>query len=60
MITFLIIAVVIFLVIKAINKAQEIAFGEKKEESELAPEPSAEEELLAEIRDLLKAQSQQV
>lgn len=53
---FVIIAFVIFLFIKAINKMK------KKEEEQVAstpppaPEPSKEELLLAEIRDLLKSQ----
>lgn len=47
---FIIIALAIFCMLKAINK-----FHKKKEEAPAAPpEPSAEEELLAEIRDLLK------
>ncbi len=53
-IDFLIIAFAIFLMIKAMNNLQK-----KKEEPEAAPaipEPSAEEKLLAEIRDLLKKQ----
>lgn len=50
-INFLIIAWVIFLMVKAMNRAMP-----KKEEAPAAPpEPSAEEKLLAEIRDLLKA-----
>ena len=51
---FLIIAFCIFLMVKAISK-----FTHKKKEEEAAPapaEPSAEEKLLAEIRDLLKNQ----
>lgn len=50
LIQFLIIAFAIFLVVKAINRLQ------RKEEAKPAPppEPSAEEKLLAEIRDLLK------
>ena len=56
-IDFLLIALVVFLVVKAINAAK--AKMEKKEEEvaeeEPAPaEPSAEEKLLTEIRDLLK------
>jgi large conductance mechanosensitive channel len=49
-IEFLIIAWVIFLVVKAINSMK------KKEESAAAapPEPTAQEKLLTEIRDLLK------
>jgi len=50
-INFLIVAFVMFLVVKALNKA-------KKKEAEAPkpapPEPSAEEKLLREIRDLLK------
>ena len=48
-IDFLIIALCIFLMIKAMNKLMK-----KKKEEEPAPEPSAEEKLLGEIRDLLK------
>lgn len=47
---FLVMAFVVFCLIKAINK-----FHQKKEEAPPAPpQPSAEEKLLAEIRDLLK------
>ena len=49
-IDFLIIALCIFLMIKGMNKLS------KKKEEEAAPEPGAEEKLLTEIRDLLKAQ----
>ena len=51
---FLIIAICIFLIVKAIAKA---SAKFKKEEAEAPapdPEPSAEEKLLTEIRDLLK------
>lgn len=49
-ISFLIVAWAVFMIIKAINKAQK-----KEEESpEEPPKPSKEEELLTEIRDLLK------
>ena len=58
-INFLILAFVVFLIVKFLNKLSEI--GKKKEEEEKAPaeppappEPSAEEVLLTEIRDLLK------
>lgn len=47
---FLIIALCIFLMIKGINKLSR----KKAEEPEPDPEPTAEEKLLAEIRDLLK------
>ena len=49
-IDFLIIAFCIFLMIKAMNKLT----AKKEEEPAPAPEPSAEEKLLGEIRDLLK------
>ena len=60
-INFLILALVVFWLVKGLNKLAEA--GKKKEEEEAAaaaeepapePEPSAEEKLLAEIRDLLK------
>ncbi len=52
-INFILIALVIFLVVKGINKLNERR--KKDEEEEEAPaEPSAEEVLLTEIRDLLK------
>ena len=55
-INFLLIAVVVFCLVKAVNKAQESVKKEEKEEEKPAapPEPSAEEKLLTEIRDLLK------
>jgi len=60
-INFLIMALIIFLLMKGINKLMSI--GKKKEEEEAAaepapePEPSKEELLLTEIRDLLKEQN---
>jgi len=58
-INFIILALVVFFIVKGLNKLSEI--GKKKEEAveEPAPEPeppapSAEEVLLTEIRDLLK------
>lgn len=53
-INFVIVAFVMFLVVKAINKAKALAI--KQEAAAPAPpaEPTAEEKLLAEIRDLLK------
>ena len=47
---FIIIALCIFLMIKGINKLHK----KKEEPAPAAPEPSAEEKLLTEIRDLLK------
>ena len=58
-INFLILAFVVFMIVKGLNKLTEI--GKKKEEEvveevveEAPPAPSAEEVLLTEIRDLLK------
>ena len=56
-INFLILAIVVFAIVKGLNKLSEI--GKKKEEEAPAkepapPAPSAEEVLLTEIRDLLK------
>ena len=56
-INFLILAIVVFAIVKGLNKLSEI--GKKKEEEAPAeepapPEPTAEEVLLTEIRDLLK------
>ena len=56
-INFLILALVVFFLVKGLNKLSEI--GKKKEEEKPAeepapPEPTKEELLLAEIRDILK------
>ena len=58
-INFLILAIVVFLIVKGLNKLAEI--GKKKEEEVVEepaapaePEPTKEELLLAEIRDILK------
>ena len=51
-INFLIIAVILFIIIKGMNKL--LTLGKKKEEEEAAPaEPSDEVKLLTEIKDLL-------
>ena len=55
-INFLIIALILFCLIKAVNKAMEV--GRKKAKEEAAAEPPKEEVLLTEIRDLLKAQAE--
>lgn len=51
---FIIVAFAIFCVVKALNKARELTEKKKAEEPAAPPEPSAEEKLLTEIRDLLK------
>lgn len=56
-INFLLVALVVFTIVKGFNKARELAESRKKKEPEEAradPEPTAEEKLLTEIRDLLK------
>ena len=57
-IDFLLIALVVFMIVKAINKAKALAEKDKKEEvveeTPAEPEPTKEELLLTEIRDLLK------
>ncbi len=50
-INFVIVAFVMFLVVKSINKAKTLT---AKEAAATPPEPSAQEKLLVEIRDLLK------
>lgn len=50
---FLIIAAAIFMFVKVFNKLT----SKKEEEAEEIPEPTKEEELLGEIRDLLKQQN---
>ncbi|MEQ8770868.1 MAG: large-conductance mechanosensitive channel protein MscL [Phycisphaerales bacterium] len=54
-IDFIIIAFAIFVVIKMMNNAKKRFEKQKIEEPEKAPEPSAEEKLLMEIRDAIKA-----
>ena len=53
-INFLIIALVIFLIVRSINQMQERMAKEEEASSSEPPEPSTEEKLLTEIRDLLK------
>jgi large conductance mechanosensitive channel len=55
-IAFLIVAWVLFLVVKAMNKAK-AAFEEEKAEEPAAPAGPTQEELLAQIRDLLAKQA---
>lgn len=54
-ISFLIIAFCVFLVVKAYNRMMRQA--EREESAATPPAPSAEEQLLGEIRDLLKARA---
>lgn len=49
-VNFVVIALAVFLAVRSYNKLQD----EKEQEPEAPPEPSGEEKLLAEIRDLLK------
>ncbi|MDY6327845.1 MAG: large-conductance mechanosensitive channel protein MscL [Bacteroidales bacterium] len=51
---FLIVALCIFGVIKLVNKATSMVKKQEEEAPAAAPEPTAEEKLLTEIRDLLK------
>ena len=53
LIAFLIVAFVLFMLIKMMNKAKEAMAKEEAEEA-AAAEPPAQEKLLSEIRDLLK------
>lgn len=53
-INFLLIALVLFCLLKAMNKALSLRKKEEAPEEEAEPEPSKEELLLTEIRDLLK------
>lgn len=53
-VNFLIIALILFCIIKAANKAMEIGKKKEEEKPETPPEPTKEEVLLTEIRDLLK------
>jgi large conductance mechanosensitive channel len=53
-VNFLVIAFVMFLVVRGYNRLQEQEEATEAAEKKSAPEPSVEEKLLAEIRDLLK------
>ncbi len=57
-VNFIIVALVVFLIVKAFNKAREMSEKKKAEEAAAEapaePEPTKEELLLSEIRDLLK------
>lgn len=53
-ISFLILAIVLFFIVKAINTAKEAMAKAEEEEAAKPAEPAAQEVLLSEIRDLLK------
>ena len=55
-IDFILVALVVFAIVKAANMARARLEKQKEAEEEAAPEPSNEAKLLAEIRDLLKNQ----
>ena len=55
-IDFILVALVVFAIVKAANMARARLEKQKEAKEEAAPEPSNEEKLLAEIRDLLKNQ----
>ena len=55
---FVIIALCVFLLVKGINRLARKNAAAAKEEAPKAPDPSAEEKLLTEIRDLLKSRQQ--
>ena len=56
-INFLILALVVFLIVKAVNKAMSLNQKGGGRDPSSSPAPSNEEVLLTEIRDLLKANS---
>jgi large conductance mechanosensitive channel len=53
-INFFILALVVFFIVKAVNGAMDKVKKKEEEKPAAPPEPSAEEKLLTEIRDLLK------
>ena len=56
-INFLIIAFVVFMLVRYVNKVKDAASKKEEAEAEEAPAGPTAEELLAEIRDALKAQA---
>lgn len=56
-VNFVLIAFVLFLIVRGFNKMQERQAKEEEAAPPPPPEPSPEEKLLAEIRDLLKEKS---
>ncbi len=57
LINFLIIAWVVFLLVKAVNRVKDAAEGPQEEEAPEDPPAPTDVELLAEIRDLLKTRA---
>ncbi len=57
-IKFVIVAWVVFLLVKAVNRVKEAAMAEIEGPKEEEPEAPSSEQLLAEIRDLMKDQAQ--
>lgn len=57
LIDFIIVALCIFLIVKVMNRLRESTKKVEEAAPVAAPEPSAEEKLLTEIRDLLKKES---
>ncbi|TGN57881.1 large conductance mechanosensitive channel protein MscL [Paracoccus liaowanqingii] len=53
LLNFLIVAWAVFLLVKGVNRLQSLAVREKKAEEAVAPTGPSQEELLAQIRDLL-------
>ena len=56
-IAFLIVALVLFMIVKSMNRIKREEEAAQPEEAAAEPEPSAEEKLLTEIRDLLRTRS---
>lgn len=59
-INFLILALVVFCIVKAVNRVMDNAKKKEEEAPPPPPEPTAEEKLLTEIRDLLKENQRNV
>lgn len=57
-INFIIMAFILFLLIKGMNKLLELGKKKEKEKPAEPPKPTKEEELLTEIRDLLKGNAE--
>lgn len=56
-VNFLIMAFVLFLLIKAMNKVMELGKKKEEEKPKEPPKPTKDQELLMEIRDLLKGET---